>query len=138
MSTPERQLRLVQVACILVVLTCLKVAMGVEISPGEITWVQWVVMAVALWAAVSGFTLQRQIVRHSDRPSRRPTRSTPFTRWRAGNLVRLACATSVALWGLILRENGGRMWIVNTLFGLGSLLLLIWRPGVSPEQSHSS
>jgi hypothetical protein len=138
MNTPERHLRLGQFACLLVILTCFKVAMGVEKSSREVTWVQWVVIAMALWAAVSGVTLQCRIVRHHDKPRRGPTRSTPFTRWRAGHLVRLSCATSVALWGLVLRENGGPMWVVNTLFGLGTVLLLVWRPGVSPEQSQSS
>jgi hypothetical protein len=135
MLTTERHFRVVQVFCILVVLACVQIAVKVTKTSAEITLIQWVVIAMGLWAIVSGFTLQRQIVGHSDKPRKRSTRSTPFSRWRAGNLVRLASATSVALWGLILRENGGPAWLAYIFFAIAALLLLIWGPGTSPQQS---
>ena len=134
MDTPGRQLRMVQIVCILIVLTSIRVAMEVRKTSGVVTWVQWIVIVMAVWAAISGFTLQRQIVGRSNRPHRKPKLPTPFSRWRAGNLVRLSCATSVALWALVLRENGGPVWVVGAFFALGMLLLVIWKPGASPEQ----
>lgn len=40
-----------------------------------------------------------------------------------------------ALWALVLSENGGHVLLVNALFAIGVLLLLIWRPGTSPNSS---
>jgi hypothetical protein len=50
--------------------------------------------------------------------------------------VRLASATSVGLWALILSENGGRAFAVNALFAVGMLLLLIWMPGATPDSTR--
>src|SRR5713101_2505801 len=129
MLMTERHFRVVQVFCILVVIACFQVAMKVTKTSTEITSIQWVVIAMGLWAILSGFVLQRQIVGHPNKLRRRSTRTTPFSRWRTGNLVRVGSATSVALWGLILRENGGAMWLADIFFAIGGLLLLIWKPG---------
>ncbi len=134
MLTTERHFRAVQMFCILTVLTCVRVAMKVSCTSTEITTFQWVVIALGLWAIPSGFFLQRTIVGHSDK-LRRSTRSTPLSRWNAGNLVRLATATSVALWGLVLREIGGPAWLAYIFFAVGGMLLLMWKPGASPQQS---
>lgn len=136
MLTTERQFRAIQIFCIVIVFTCIRVAMEVSCTSGEITRFQWVVIAFGLWAIPSGFLLQRQIVGHSDKRRRRSTRSTPLSRWRAGNLVRLATANSVALWGLVLREIGGPARLAYMFFAVGGLLLLIWKPGTSPERSN--
>ena len=135
MPTTERHFRAIQMFCILTVFTCVRVAMKVSCTSPEITRFQWVVIALGLWAIPSGFLLQRQIVGHSDKPGRRSTRSTPLRRWSAGNLVRLASANSVALWGLVLREVGGPAWLAYLFFAMGGLLLLVWKPGTSPQQS---
>lgn len=136
MSKPENQLRLVQAACVVVVLTSIRVSLRIQKTPHGISTVQWLVIALAIGSAVSGFTLQRQIVKGPVRPQRRSKTLTPFTRWKAGNLVRLACATSVGLWALVLNEYGGPAWLVNSFFAIGLLLLLIWRPGASPAATQ--
>jgi uncharacterized membrane protein len=132
MLTTERHFRIAQVFCMLVVLACVQLAVNITKTSSEITVLHWVLMAMAAWAMVSGFTLQRKIISHSDRDHQRPGRSTPLSRWRAGNLVRIGSATSVALWGLILRENGGPALIAYILFAVAGLLLAIWKPGRSP------
>ena len=99
------------------------------------TTLQWGVFALGLWGVPCGFLLQRQIIGYSGKSRRLSTRSTPLTRWSVGNLVRLASANSVALWGLVLRESGGPAWLAYILFAMGGLLLLIWKPGTSPQQS---
>lgn len=132
MLKTERQFRIAQVFCILVVLACFQVALRVDNTSPEITPIQWIVVAMGVWAIFSGFLLERQIVSYSKRARRPSARSTPFSRWRAGNLIRIASATSVALWGLILRENGGPVSIAYTLFAIAIVLLLSWKPSVRP------
>jgi hypothetical protein len=126
----ERHLRIVQVFCILVVVVCVQIALKVNKTSSEITPIQWILIGMGVWAIFSGFILERKIIRNwVRRPS---TRSTPFSRWRAGNLVRVASAASVALWGLILRVNGGPAPIAYTFFAIAGLLLLAWRPSPCP------
>jgi len=133
MSTPERQLRLVQVACLLFVAVCIFVRHLVKReTQSAITPTQWLVIVAAIWSAVSGFTGQRRIVSARTRSQRASRRSTPFSRWRAGHLMRLWTATIVALWALVLHEIGGPSRLVDTFFAVGLLLLLVWRPGASP------
>lgn len=135
MTTSERQLRLLQIGCILVILASIKVSLMIHRVPRGRGLVQGVVIVLALSSAVQGFTLQRKIV--NGQSQRRSKSSTPFGRWKAGNLVRLAFATAVGLWGLVLRENGGPLWLVDGLFALGVILLLIWSPGVGPDPSRT-
>src|SRR6266478_7074270 len=64
MSKPERQLRLVQVGCILLVAFCIFVRhIGSHESHYAISFGQWLVIVSAIWSAVGGFTLQRRITR---------------------------------------------------------------------------
>jgi|SRR5579862_9425315 len=133
----ERQLRAVQITCILFVLASFRVSLMVQGRTHGSTLIQGIVISLALSCAVQGFTFQRRIVKGPG-PSRRPSRlSTPFTRWRAGNLVRLGFATAVAEWALVLSENGGRALPVNALFLIGALLLLSWSPGVRPDAKET-
>src|SRR6266851_9431010 len=84
MNKPERQLRLVQVGCILLVASCIFVRhMGSHESHNAISFGQWLVIVGAIWSAVGGFTLQRRITSAPTRSQRLSGRSTPFTRWRA-------------------------------------------------------
>lgn len=129
---PERQLRIVQVGCALVLLECFRVARTIRVTHTS-TLVQWIVITLALSCAWNGFLVQRVIVRGPKTRPRRSATSTPFTRWRAGNFARLAFATSVGLYGLILRVFGGPHWQANCLLALGMILLLVWKPGQSPN-----
>ncbi len=49
------------------------------------------------------------------------------------HFARLGLATSLGPYGLILRVFGGRQWQANCLLALGMILLLIWKPGQSPN-----
>jgi hypothetical protein len=134
MTKAERQLRFVQLACILFLVICIVlVYFGVlrnrEPSP-TISLMQGIVVLLALWSAISGFTLQRRLL--SVRAQRASTKSTPFTRWRAGHIFRLWSAMAVGVWGLVLNGIRGPLWIVGVLLAVGLILLLIWRPGAIP------
>jgi hypothetical protein len=137
MSKPERQLRLLQVGCILLVAVCIFVVyVGWHNKTRAITVGQWLVIVATIWSAVSGFTIQRRIVRGARRSQRLSGKSTPFTRWRAGNFMRLSSGVSVGLWAFVLYMIGGPSWLVNVFFAIGLLLLLIWQPGASPASTR--
>ena len=134
-----RQLRIVQIVCLMVAVSaCLLVArLGKAKSDCEIGPIQWVIVFAAIYCAFSAFTLQRTITKGPKRP---PTKiaSTPFSRWRAGHLVRLFFPVSVALWGDVLVISGGSSWLAYSLCGLGILLLLVWSPENLPIQPQIS
>jgi hypothetical protein len=134
MLTTKRHFHAVQLFCILAVTASAQLAMKVNKSTTGITPIQWVVIVMGLWAIPSGFLVERQIVGKSGKAGR-SRRSTPLSRWRASNLVRVMSATSVALWGVILRENGGPAWLAYLFLAVGGLLILIWGPRASPEES---
>jgi hypothetical protein len=119
-----------------VLLECFRVARTIRV-PQTSTLVQWIVIALALSCAWNGFLVQRAIPRGSKGRRRRSATSMPFTRSRAGNIARLAFATSVGRYGLILRVFGGPHWQANGLLALGLILLLIWRTGAEPESARS-
>jgi hypothetical protein len=50
-------------------------------------------------------------------------------------VVRLSSATAVGLWGMLLFYTGGPDWLANVFLGLAMLLLLVWRPGVTPAEA---
>jgi hypothetical protein len=75
MLTTTRHFRIVQVFCILVVLSSFQVALKVDKTSLEVTPLQWVLIGMGVWATISGFILERQIVRYPNK-SRPSTRST--------------------------------------------------------------
>lgn len=131
-------LRIVQVSCVLLVLACLWLSrLGHREWQRSLAPRHWIVIAAAIWTTISGFTLQRRIVNRPANP-RRPSKSTPFTRWRAGHIFRLWTAMSVGLWALLLGEYAGPPMIVNALFVLSLLLLLLRMPGPRPDKASLS
>jgi hypothetical protein len=136
MGAPQRPLRVAQVICVLFTTTCFLVAHSViHVTERPLSIEQGLVVLLALWTAGSGFSLQHKLthVRVGSGQPPASSRSTPAARWRVGNLMRLATATSVGLWALILHVIGGSSLLVDLLFGLGLALLLIWSPGPSPD-----
>jgi hypothetical protein len=132
---PDRLLRLVQVANILLIAGCFFVKRMGTLVTHDIAGRHWIVIIAAIWSAVSGFTMQRKINNTSTRPQK-ASRSTPLSRWKAGHLLRLSSAAAVGLWALVLHFFAGPDWIVNALFALSVLLLLIWRPGSAPAAAQ--
>jgi len=131
MSKEHRQLRFIQVGCLLLVLVCVVVAhLSRHRERTASVTVQSVIVVAAIWSAVGGLTAQRKL----QKAPRVQTdiKNTPFKRWGAGHLIRLWAAASVALWGLILSEFGGSLFIADLLFGLSFLLLMIWRLDEAP------
>ena len=134
MFTNEQHFRVLKIFCILAVISSAEVALKVKKPCTGLTLTQCFVIAMGAWAIASGFIIERRILSKPYKSGR----STLLGRWRAGNLVRVMSATSVALWGLILRENGGPAWLAYLYAGIGALLLLIWRPTSSPQFAGES
>jgi len=139
MGKTQRQLRLVQSACLLILVACIVLtywkAHETGTTSGAIGTGQGLVIMLALWAAASGFTWQRKLQRRSQASS---SKSTPFTRWRAGHIFRLWSATAVGIWALVLCDFHGPLWIADVLFGLAILLLLIWKPNAAPTVDEAT
>jgi hypothetical protein len=137
MGKPQRQLRLVQAACLLALGACIVLAYWrAHENPGTSSSVgfgQGIIILLALWSAAWGFTMQRKLQRRTQASS---SRSTPFTRWRAGHILRLWSATTVGIWALVLYDFQGPLWIADVLFGLALLLLLVWKPHIAPAQDE--
>jgi len=96
MSSPERQLRLVQCSLIVFIVVCFFVKrIGRLETHDALSPVQWLIIVAAIWSAISGFTVQRRINRIGSRSQTQPRRSTPVSRWRTGHLVRLWTATAM-------------------------------------------
>jgi hypothetical protein len=58
----ERQLRIVQIACILVVVMSIRISLMVQGTTHGSSLIQWIVIVLAFSCAVQGFTLQRRII----------------------------------------------------------------------------
>jgi hypothetical protein len=127
------RLRLFQLGCIALFLACMGFTNWRQ-NPAEVPMGirHWMVIVGAVWSAVAGFTVQRRIV-HGRRLS---SKSTPFTRWRAGHIIRVWTASSLGLWAVLLSDWGGPHLVVNALFAIGLVLLLFWSPGAVPDGSE--
>jgi len=139
MGRVQRQLRLMQIGCFSVLVACAVLAHWQARENGSssngIGTVSILVILLALWSATSGFTLKRKLQRRSQSKS---SKTTPFTRWRAGHIFRLWSATACGLWGLVLFEFHGLLWIADVLFGVAILLMLIWKPDAAPDLGEAS
>lgn len=132
MTKPQRQLRLIQAVCFVVLGACIVLTYWHAHESAEtfstLGFVQVIIIVLALWSAASGFTMQRKLRRRTQASGK----STPFTRWRAGHIFRLWSATAVGMWAFLFYDFHGPLWVANALFGFATLLLLIWQPDNAP------
>jgi hypothetical protein len=130
-----RKLRAIQVGCIALVVVCIVNAHFVTNNRKENLIAEAVFSLAAIWGAVGGFTLQRRLLSRNIAVRSRNTKTTPLSRWTAGNLARLWSACSVGVCGLALVEYGGQAIFAELLFTLSLLLLVLWKPGTVPGQA---
>lgn len=143
MRKPELQLRLVQGGCLLFLVVCTLLlhigALGsLEPAGRELKLTQLLMIVGAIWSAVVGFTFQRKLARSGARPRRAGSKSTPFTRWKAGHVMRLASATSVGNWGLALYYFHAPLRVVDTVLAAALVLLVAWKPDTGPHNQTTN
>jgi hypothetical protein len=104
-------------------------------SVSAITLFKLLIVFLALYSAVAGFTFQKRFLR-PPKNLKVAVKSTPIKRWMIGNVIRLAFAFAVSLYGFVLHFAGGPEWLATSLVALGLVLLLIWRPGAAPVEQN--
>jgi hypothetical protein len=95
-----------------------------------------VVAALALWVALGGFRFRRRLLNLSSRELARDSSSLKALKhWEVGNVIELAMAEGVVLWGLVLRMVlGGALWQASFFYAVGLGLLLLWTPRIPTIQ----
>ena len=136
-QTQTRTLRIIQICMIVYVLLLFWL---IHILPAEsgqaaMTPVKWGITLAAFYCVFGGFSIQKKMLRNPANP-RASSKSTPAGRWMIGNVVRLAFAVAVSLYGLLLHFLGGPDSLAASLIGLVLILLLVWKPGSLPVQEQ--
>ncbi len=131
---PALQIRIIQFVLIASALSLIPlIRMQSQPTHSVSATLQLIIVLVAASSAESGFIVQRSLLRARGRSNA----STPLTRWRAGQIIRLATAFSVILYALVLRILGGSSKLVGLLYVSGLVLLLILRPVALPTETES-
>ena len=123
----KRKLRIYQIVCLLFALQLPWLVLRRPVHPASnvLTW-SIICCTLAIYSAWLGFWAEKLFRRVGRRPDKG---LIPLKTWKQGHLVRLASALSVCLWGFVLGILGGAPWLVYPIFALGTILLVIWRPG---------
>jgi len=137
MDTTVKQLRAIQLSCIAMVLVYIWLGLKFLKASTHPHWTMlppWLILIFVAWGAISGFTVQRRILRRA----LKPPKVTPLSRWKTGHIVRLVSAFSVASWALLLQLEGGPFIWIAIVYAVSLLLLAIWRPGIVPSASSTT
>ena len=88
---------------------------------------------VGLACIAMGFVLPRFL----DRTVQQAPQSEPLAvqrgRWMTKGVISLACFEACTLFGFMLNRLGGRLWLVELLFGAGIVAMLFWSPEPPPR-----
>lgn len=92
----------------------------------------WVATAVALYSVVGGFLVRRRLIHRSEVTMANDVLNPKVLKqWEAGNLVGMAMAESIAIWGVVLRMVfGGALWQAALFYATALFLLLLWTPRI--------
>ena len=106
-------------------------------SPGSNnwTWQHWLVTGFALWAVWGAFRFRRRMLNRSKRTLAKDA-SDPRAaqQWQAGQIVGLAAAENIALWGFLVRVAvGGALGRASLFYAASLALLLLWTPRLPSE-----
>lgn len=126
-----KKLRLIQLALIAVIPIFGWVA-EIGRDPGSSEWSlrHWLVTGLALWVALGGFRFRRRMIHRSEELlAQDASNPKALKQWEAGNVLVLAMAEAVVLWGLVMRMVlGGAFWQASLFYSTGLFLLLLWTP----------
>jgi hypothetical protein len=101
-------------------------------GPGSGDWTRrhWWVTGLAIWVASAGSRLRHRLIRKSeDSLKQDPFNTKTLKQWEARNVMVLAMAEGVFMWGLIVRMVlNGALWQASIFYAVGLVLLLLWTP----------
>jgi hypothetical protein len=91
---------------------------------------RWLMTGLAVVCVLEGFHLRRRILRPSAEALARNTDDpAALRRWHAWQLMCLAMAATVAMYGLVVRMVfGGSLWQALLFYSVSLSLLLLWTP----------
>ncbi len=85
--------------------------------------------AVAISGAMMALILRSRLVGPAEEVLRNhPEDDSALGQWRAGQIVSLALAEAVVLYGLVLKFLGAEWRVAGTFFAAGALLMVIFTP----------
>jgi hypothetical protein len=131
MKSKLRKVRLIQTVLI-VLIPIFGFVAEIGRASGSSNWTlrHWLVTGVALYAALLGFRFRYRMTRRSGEALAKDASNLKALRqWEVANLIGLAMANCVALWGLVIRMVlGGTLWQASLFYAAGLFLLLLFTP----------
>jgi hypothetical protein len=91
-----------------------------------------VISLLALTNIPIGFFAPKFFSRSPSRGFRSTMVPAPVKQWFTGRVASLAFFNACNLFAFVLHSIGGRIWIVELLFGAGMISFLFWNPGNPP------
>jgi hypothetical protein len=141
MKSRLRKLRLIQLALIASIPIFGWIA-EVAFFPGSNDWTlrHWSVAGLALLAAWAGLRLRYPLLSRSKQALAKDASNPKALRqWEAGNVIGMACAENVSMYGLVVRMGfGGTLWQASLFYAAGLVLLLLWTPRLSTEPTSDA
>jgi hypothetical protein len=97
------------------------------------------VTGLALWTAFGGFRLRRRIIGRSEKALAKNASDTKaLKQWEAGQIIGLAFAEAIVLWGVVLRVVlSCALWQASLFYAAGLFLQLLWTPRMPNKISNS-
>jgi F0F1-type ATP synthase membrane subunit c/vacuolar-type H+-ATPase subunit K len=104
--------------------------MGRPLGGGRWTLWHWAVAALALSAVLWGASMRGRVIVSSEKAlARDACDPKALRRWESGQILGMAFAESIVLWGLVVRTVlGGALWQASVFYAAGFILLLFWTP----------
>jgi hypothetical protein len=108
---------------------------------GSGAWTLWHLVAIgmATWSATGAFLLRNKLVSRSvEKLMINPADAKAARQWEVGQIISLAMAEGVAMWGLALRMAlGGTLAQAGIFYAVSLFLLVLWTPRM-PEMTGSA
>jgi hypothetical protein len=125
-----RKLRIIQSLLIGVLLIPALLAEFVSArTGGRRAWLLWVMAGLALVCILEGRYLRYRLISQAgELLVKYPDNPQALRRWEAGQLIGLAMAATVGLYGLVERLFGASLWQALLFYSVGLFLLLLWTP----------
>jgi hypothetical protein len=135
MESAFRKVRLIQWALLLAWIA----EIGRGSGSSNWTWRHWLVIGLCIWSVSGAFRLRSRLLRRSkENLINNAAVAKAAKQWEAGQVISLAMAEGVALWGLVIRiVFHGTFPQASIFYLMAVLLLLFWTPRM-PSRTAST